>query len=151
MALRRNDFALCHTVLSDIGKGKLPAHIRFNSFGELIDSTHAQNVCKIAETFPATQFTLWTKRPELLFYAGALPNNLSVIYSYPLLNPSEGDLNTIQCNAARHWPFISAIYAVYDKDSGVPPCGTKCLDCLKCYPPVKLPDGRPSIIKQRLH
>jgi hypothetical protein len=46
-------------------------YFRFHGHGELINATHYQNLCRIAEHNPATTFALWTKRRNLVTRRGA--------------------------------------------------------------------------------
>jgi hypothetical protein len=41
------------------------------------------------------------------------------------------------------------VYVVDGKDSDTPPCGDKCVQCLKCYR--KRQEGQEAVIRQRLH
>lgn len=112
------------------------AFFRFESFGDLINSTHARNYLRICKRNPWTRFALWTKNPA--FLAAAIreegkPDNLNIILSSPYINTP--------CDASR-WPFVDKTFTVYDKpgqaaleaSGGRINCGShKCLDCLLCY------------------
>lgn len=112
------------------------AFFRFESFGDLINVTHARNYLRICKRNPWTRFALWTKNPA--FLAAAIreegkPDNLNVILSSPYINTP--------CDASR-WPFVDKTFTVYDKpgqaaleaSGGCINCGSsKCLDCMLCY------------------
>jgi hypothetical protein len=63
-------------------------YFRFHGHGELINATHYQNLCRIAEHNPATTFALWTKRRNLV--KGNKPANLILIYSNPTIDAPWG-------------------------------------------------------------
>ena len=64
-------------------------YFRFSSHGELINLNHLENLNNICLKNPKTNFTLWTKRFDLIkkfFDKNKKPNNLILIYSNPKLN-----------------------------------------------------------------
>lgn len=99
-------------------------YFRFNSFGELINKIHLDNLCKIALHNPNTSFSLYTKRIDLVKKLENKPDNLIIIASSPILN---------QCIE----PGISAInkvFTVYNKQTDHEiNCAQNCGSCLKCY------------------
>ena len=64
-------------------------HFRFSSHGELINLNHLENLNNICLKNPKTNFTLWSKRFDIVkkFYDNNnKPSNLILIYSNPTLN-----------------------------------------------------------------
>lgn len=114
------------------------SHIfRFESFGDLYNTTHLANYVLIAERNPFTQFGLWTKNTwvldELFNKNGiAKPNNLSIVVSSPMMN------KTIELDRERYW-FVDHVFTVYDKkfievNNIDINCGSRnCLECQLCY------------------
>lgn len=116
-------------------------YVRFNSFGELINEAHLQNLLSICRVNPDTHFALWTKRVDLLPQSKPKPPNLTVVYSWGPLDPPDSYLNAIPST----WKWVDHIFAVYTKPSPAINCFGKCKDCLLCYKP----DG-PRIIRELL-
>lgn len=108
---------------------------RFNSDGELINSTHAENLLRIARTHPATSFAIWTKRPALLDAAirkEGKPENLICGVSSPMINTPFRE----------RWSWTDFIFTVYTPAGmekaltrGERECnGRKCMMCgFHCY------------------
>ena len=110
---------------------------RFESFGDLHNTTHLANYVLICERNPYTRFGLWTKNIAILdelFNKNGIkkPDNLSIVVSSPMLNKE------VTLNKERYW-FVDHIFTVYDKqfiaDNNVDiNCGAKdCLGCQICY------------------
>lgn len=110
---------------------------RFESFGDLYNTTHLANYVLICERNPFTHFGLWTKNTwvlDELFNKNGVkkPDNLSIVVSSPLLN------KTIELDKEKFW-FVDHVFTVYDKhfieDNNVDiNCGAKsCLGCQLCY------------------
>ena len=110
---------------------------RFESFGDLYNTTHLANYVLICERNPYTNFGLWTKNIWILdeLFNGdsiAKPNNLSIVVSSPLLNKE------MELDRERYW-FVDHVFTVYKKqfikDKCVNiNCGAKsCLGCQLCY------------------
>ena len=110
---------------------------RFESFGDLYDTTHLANFVLICERNPYTKFGLWTKNTwvlDELFNKNNVkkPNNLSIVVSSPMLNKE------IKLDQKKFW-FVDHIFTVYDKkfiaenDVDIN-CGSRnCLGCQVCY------------------
>lgn len=110
---------------------------RFESFGDLYNTTHLANYVLICERNPYTKFGLWTKNvwvlDELFNKNGVKkPDNLSIVVSSPMMNVQvDMDMN-------QYW-FVDHVFTVYDKqfieDNNVRiNCGAKsCLGCQLCY------------------
>ena len=110
---------------------------RFESFGDLYNTTHLANYVLICERNPYTKFGLWTKNiwvlDELFNRNGITkPDNLSVVVSSPMLNQQ------IELDKERYW-FVDHIFTVYDKQFIVDHnvnvnCGARdCFGCQLCY------------------
>lgn len=66
----------------------LGAYVRINSFGEILNQNHADNILEIARINHTNHFGLWTKRPG--FFSGKkIPRNLIMNFSVGKL----GDLD----------------------------------------------------------
>lgn len=103
---------------------------RFNSFGELINTTHYKNLCLIANNNKKTTFGLWTKRPDVIYKSKIKkPKNIILIYSNPLLNKS----GYIPKNFDKVFNVLTKdfikFYAIKDKIN----CQKTCIECLLCY------------------
>lgn len=110
---------------------------RFESFGDLYNTTQLANYVLICETNPMTKFGLWTKNIWILdelFNVNGIkkPDNLSIVVSSPLLN-KQMDLNREQ-----YW-FVDHIFTVHDKNFIAENeieinCGSRnCFSCQICY------------------
>ena len=110
---------------------------RFESFGDLYNTTHLANYVLICERNPYTKFGLWTKNTWVLdeLFNGnnvAKPDNLSIIVSSPMLNTQ------MELDREKFW-FVDHIFTVYDKkfiaENNVNVnCGAKnCFGCQSCY------------------
>jgi hypothetical protein len=100
--------------------------IRFNSFGELINFQHYKNIIKLCEHNPKTQFTLWSKRADIV---GLLekPKNLITIYSSHYLNKEE----KLPLNFDKVFTVYNTQYIVDNKIKIN--CSKSCYECMKCY------------------
>jgi hypothetical protein len=103
------------------------AIFRFHGHGELINSVHLENIYRIAERNPATTFTLWTKRRDLIRTGRARPDNFILIYSNPSLD------KVMAKPPARFDKVFNNVKADY---TGPANCtGQRCIDCQLCYTP----------------
>jgi hypothetical protein len=103
------------------------AIFRFHGHGELINSVHLENIYRIAERNPATTFTLWTKRRDLIRTGRARPDNFILIYSNPSLD------KIMPRPPARFDKVFNNVRADY---TGPANCtGQRCIDCQLCYTP----------------
>jgi hypothetical protein len=108
----------------------LDRYFRFDSFGELANSTQLENYISIAEANPETTFALWTKRSDLIELVGPkIPKNLVLVYSEPLINPSEAMKNAWDYFLDCGFDWIFAVTT----DSAKVNCSRKCIECLRCY------------------
>ena len=105
------------------------AFVRLNGHGELINSTHYQNIIRLARKNPHTTFALWTKRASIVRQYQArpihgMPTNLILVFSNPRID------KVIDVPRGFHKVFNNV-----SKGSTEPQncTGRKCLDCLACY------------------
>lgn len=108
-------------------------YIRFNSFGELINERHYENLLLICDGAPNTTFALWTKRYEIVSKYPK-PANLILIYSEPKLNPTAQFYDAV----VKKWPAFDKVFMVYaphfaDATNVQINCQRACIDCLHCY------------------
>lgn len=108
---------------------------RFESFGDLINTTQCINYFNLCLKNPRVNFALWTKNPwiidEAINAGHKKPDNLIIVYSSPVLNKSVG------AEIIKKWSFIDKIFTVYDEDHVASVdinCGSKkCIECGLCY------------------
>jgi hypothetical protein len=103
-------------------------YVRINSFGELINDIHLQNILLIAINNPNTTFTLFTKRVDLVKKLPSKPKNMIFIYSNPILNSGFEKIPK----------GFDKIFTVFDKQTVKERkikinCMKNCMSCLKCY------------------
>ena len=143
MALLRNSELLSSRCLDykELPWFEPESSVRFDSFGELINLNHLSNIYSICKKNPEVHFALWTKKDFMVIGLGLqnVPKNLVLIYSE--LNVDEPNPRIVE--------GFDYTYVVHGKDSGYPPCGEKCIDCLKCYR--KRPAGADKVIHQLIH
>ena len=103
-------------------------YVRFNSFGELINRIHLQNILLICINNPRTTFTLWSKRANLIKELPSKPNNLILIYSNPIINP-------VSTKIPKGYDKIFNVYTkAFIKENNINiNCLKSCMNCLKCY------------------
>lgn len=128
---------------SEIIKSRVK-YIRFQAHGELINRTHLLNLVKIAKTNPAVQFSLFTKRMDLIqsLLPGTIPPNVVVVYSEPRINveypvlPNGAD--KVFCVYTKNFVRKNAIQLNC--------AGKHCKQCHKCYE-----HGTDVIIRELIH
>lgn len=110
---------------------------RFESFGDLYNTTHFENYLSICLHNPGTKFALYTKNiwivDEVLNKKGVKkPSNLSIVISSPILN------KRLELDMEKYW-FVDHVFTVYgkkfiaDNDVNIN-CGAKsCVGCQICY------------------
>lgn len=136
--LTRNTLLLAYYDIPAEAMPKIKKDIfRLESFGDLINETQFRNYLKLVKANPQTRFTIWTKLPLIMrsvFKTEEKPENLTIIYSSPLVN----DTRTI-ADVQELFPFVDKIFTVYDKDYTKDHhiainCGAKCCNtCRICY------------------
>lgn len=110
---------------------------RFESFGDLYNTTHLANYVLICERNPYTKFALWTKNTwilDALFNGNEIkkPENLSIVVSSPMLNKQ------MELDREKFW-FVDHVFTVYTKEFIAENnieinCGSRdCLGCQLCY------------------
>jgi hypothetical protein len=85
-SLQRNSDAICRVLDQSELPTILDAFFRINAHGELINATHLENICRIAEHNPHCNVAVWTKRKDIvsrMFTKRAKPGNLILIWSNP--------------------------------------------------------------------
>lgn len=102
--------------------------VRFHSIGELTGINHLLNFYRICETLKDNQFGLWTKRPGIVQKTKKVPDNLSMIYSNPILDQP---IETIPARFNGVFNVVSYGYCI--ENNIVPNCTGLCMKCLKCY------------------
>ena len=109
--------------------------VRFESFGDLNNTTQVYNYFLMASVNEKCKFALWTKNPDIIEaaiaeYGLTIPKNLVIIYSSPKVN---------ECNKAilSKYEFIDKVFTVYDKATSETVninCGARdCRKCQRCY------------------
>ena len=106
-------------------------YFRFESFGDLHNTTQLINYFNICKKNPDVNFALWTKNPQIVKeVADQKPKNLQILLSSLMLN-TPVDISNM--------PYIDKVFTVYDKKTIEEKkininCGAKsCLTCHKCY------------------
>lgn len=99
--------------------------LRFNSFGELINFQHYENIIKICENNPDTVHTLWSKRIDIVSRY-IKPKNLILIYSNPFID-----------TIVEPFPPFNHTFNVMTTGSERINCKSKCKDCFFCYDTTK--------------
>ena len=101
--------------------------VRIHGHGELINSLHLQNICKICQHFCDKTFAIWSKRIDLVrkfFKDYPIPSNLILIYSNP-------KIDHVLSTPPR--PFHKVFNNVSDTHPLENCTGQKCNDCRLCY------------------
>lgn len=99
---------------------------RFDSYGELHNRVHFENLIRICEYNPETIFTLWTKRKDVVHSVlkqRDKPTNLILIYSSAYLDKS-----------VRVPKNFDKVFTVHSKNSTTDiNCHGSCNTCRLCY------------------
>lgn len=102
--------------------------VRVHAHGELINTTHLENMFKIAEETPTKTFTIYTKRTDIvndMLAKQEKPNNMIIIYSNPIVDKP---INKVPQN------FDKVFNVCRDKHLDKINCGAKnCDGCRACY------------------
>ena len=116
-----------------IQKSLLPtifnSYFRFNSHGELINMIHLENLVNIAKKNKHCNFTLWSKRYDLIsifFDSHKKPKNLFLVYS-------NSKLNKPVYFPIKHFDKTFNNITKDKVDDFKINCFSKCKDCLLCY------------------
>lgn len=109
---------------------------RIESHGDVDTVNQVINYFNICNKNPDTQFTVWSKNPDI--YAKAIaagyekPKNLIFVLSSFFLN--------VVADPSK-WPFVDIVFTVFTADYAIEHnikihCGgQKCINCLECYTP----------------
>jgi len=126
---KRNGEILSSGILDDLPEIQ-KRYFRFSSHGEVLNEFHYINYVNIAKKNPGTNFTLWTKRKEIVAKLGKMgADNLTLIYSEPTLN-------NLKATPPKNYDKVFTVFSDdYVKANNVDiNCGGKvCLECLICY------------------
>ena len=129
-ALQRNSDLLSSRILDQSELPTIPdAFFRINAHGELINATHLENICKIAEHNPHCNVALWTKRKDIvsrMFSKREKPSNLILIWSNP-------KIDKIVYTPPKHFDRVFNNVKYEHKPEEQNCTGQKCKDCLLCY------------------
>jgi len=132
-ALARNSKLLGGRVLD---RSEIPflnyAVFRFESHGDVLNETHEENLCRIAERNPGTFFVQWTKRFSLVekfFDSRAKPKNLRLIYSSLMMS------TRLDIKRFRHADKIFTVWPRQDRGASWINCAKSCASCMTCYTP----------------
>lgn len=125
---------------SIIPKEQLPfinaTFARFETHGDLINTTHLQNFMNICKKNPQCFFVLWSKQYKILldyFQNNKPPKNFRLVVSSLMINKQ------INIKRFEELNLDCKVFTVYDKtyitDNSIEiNCGGKsCLDCQLCY------------------
>jgi hypothetical protein len=107
----------------------LDAFFRINAHGELINATHLENICRIAEHNPHCNVAVWTKRKDIvsrMFAKRAKPSNLILIWSNP-------KIDAVVYDPPKHFDRVFNNVSYEHKPDEQNCTGQKCRDCLLCY------------------
>ena len=112
---------------------------RFESFGDLHNTTQAINYINIASKNPHCNFAWWSKRPYIIQAAmdklgiDKLPENIIPVYSSYYMNRIDTEIH-------KKYSFIKIVFTVFDKyyleehTEITINCGSRqCMACLNCY------------------
>jgi len=141
--LKENSKLLSSRLLKDseVPRFEPDSTVRFNSFGELINRQHLDNLVKIAELNPKVHFGLWTKRYNLTF-GRKFPGNLHLVASAFALDayrkPSDAKA------LLESHPEFDRVFVVTASNEDLN-CSLECKSCLVCYR-----SGGPLLIREHL-
>ena len=130
--LERNSVLLSTSVIEfSLLPTILELYFRFDSHGELINLNHLENYNNIALKNPHCNFTLWTKRFDLIkkfFDNNQKPKNLILIYSNSKL-----DKPLYYDKLPKYFDKSFNNVTKENKKNFYINCHSKCVDCLLCY------------------
>ena len=122
--LLHNSTLLSENLLAD---KELPVfnnrYVRFNSFGEIINDIHMENLIAIAKKNPYTNFGLWTKRTDIVLKYDKIPN-IKYIFSVSKIDGECTDRKVLDY-------FDKTFTAISNKENAN--CHGACADCMLCY------------------
>ena len=142
--LARNHEILTTRILEDKEVPIVNAQIfRFESFGDLNNTTQLRNYYKIARMNPNVKFALWTKNPSIIVECDEqMPLNITLVMSSLFVNVSitqqQIDRFLKKCDGKVDACQVK-VFTVYNKkyatDNNIDiNCGARsCFSCQKCY------------------
>ena len=103
---------------------------RFNSFGELINELHLENLIIIVKANPHCTFALWSKRRDIVkavFTRIKKPVNMILIYSSPIKN-------VVSKKPVKFDKVFTVFTRPFIRDNGTSiNCQQSCFACRICY------------------
>ncbi len=109
-------------------------YVRFNSYGELINETHMQNLINIAKKNPYTTFGLWSKRANIVMKFDKVPN-IKYIFSVSKIDAEFTNQGILK--------YFDKVFIVTTSSEGNN-CTTNCMSCMLCYT-----DNAVTVIKEK--
>lgn len=105
--------------------------MRFNSFGEIINTNHLINLFNICYKNPNTHHTLFTKRMSMVEeFCYLKPSNLIIVESNPFINSVLGEPLSPMADIVFN---VVTEALVNNNKSVVVNCTQSCNKCRKCY------------------
>ena len=131
-AWQNNSDILSRSIIDEHLLPVVNAHsFRFDGHGELLNLTHYYNLVRIARKNAGCNFTLWTKRKDLINQAeksvdpnSTRPHNLILIYSNPFVDKI----------MRAPPPLFDKVFNNTSEKTTEDNCsGRRCVSCLQCY------------------
>lgn len=118
--------------------------MRFNSFGEIINTNHLINIFSICNKNPQTTHVIYTKRMNLIeMFHCFIPKNLIVVESNPIIN----NIHCVPESWAANYVF-NVVTNGYANENHIPiTCIKQCNNCRKCYVSFKKERGSKYIVE----
>lgn len=119
--------------------------MRFNSFGEIINTNHLINLFSICNKNPQTTHVIYTKRMNLIeMFHCFIPTNLIVVESNPVINDAH--------STPRSWAadyIFNVVTQKYAEEKHINiTCTKNCNVCRKCYTMRMNPYGSRFIVEE---
>lgn len=104
---------------------------RCDGYGEMRNAIMRNNYAGIADYYNKINFTIWTKRVDLV-KDFTFPKNVTLIYSSPFIN-KKTSINTFQHSNNKR--IFDKVFTVYDDMKYIDRanCHGNCASCMKCY------------------
>lgn len=157
----KNKLIRLHMILTNIELSKKDIPIidssvypffRFESFGDINNTTQVNNYNLIAACNSSVNFTLWSKNPGII---QAAINDGMILADNLVIGLSSLYLNTPELDKSTRYSFIRFLFTVYDDDyirkhNVIINCGAKhCVSCGICYKYLHENNGGLMIINER--
>lgn len=106
-------------------------YVRIEAFGELENEIQFRNYLRLANSFKEQNFTIWTKRKDLLENISfRKPKNLTIILSSIKINEPEILTEKLKKKVDK----IFTVFSKEEENNVEINCGTKdCISCKLCY------------------